>query len=152
MSINPVSRLRRSHPAEGETTHEGRHLQAVDTAEATHPPSHVPDPSSRFIRALAAQAFEAVEGTRSISQLGGSITFSAARLLAIQRQALSERRAIYGDQRSCAPSPGPLHLCRLPPRFAEASVAIHTGLRTYAVALRLEWSHSRWRATEIFVL
>ncbi len=112
----------------------------------------IPDPSARFVRALAAQAFEAVEGLRSISQLGAALSVGAARQLAQQRNALRERRQMYRDQRRCVPSPGRMHLCRVHEGVAEASVVLHTEHRSHAVALRLEWVHGRWRASEIHVM
>ena len=114
--------------------------------------SSIPDPAPHFVRALAAHAFEVIEGKRAIAQLGAAITFSAARQLAEQRQAVSERQSAYRDPRTCAASPGPLHLCRVLPHLAEASVAVHTGRRSHAVSLRLEWIHGRWKASEIYVL
>lgn len=127
-----------------------RHLRAVE--QDLQKASLIPDPPPQFVRALAVHAFEAVEGKRTISQLGSAVTFTAARQLAEQRQALSERNALYRDSRTCAASPGPLHLCRVLADLAEASIALHTGRRTYAVSLRLEWIHGKWRASEVYVL
>lgn len=112
----------------------------------------VPDPSAHFVRALATHAFEAVEGLRSITQLGAALSVGAARQLALQRNALSERRHAYRDQRRCVPSPGRMRLCRIRPCIAEAAVVLHTEHRSHAVALRLEWIHGRWRANEIHVM
>lgn len=112
----------------------------------------ISDPPSRFLRALAAGAFEAVEGTRAIAQLGASITVGAARLLAEQRNAVRERSSAYRDLRASSPSPGRAHVCRTSLRVAEASVTMHTGTRSHAMSMRLEWLHSRWKATEIYVL
>lgn len=114
--------------------------------------TQIPDPQARFVRLLAAHAFEAVEGTRSITQLGAALSVGAARQLAMQRNALRERNAVYRDSRQCTVSPGRLRLCRVLPHIAEASVVVHTDRRSHAVALRLEWAHSRWRASEIHVM
>lgn len=114
--------------------------------------TEAPDPSARFVRALATHAFEAVEGIRSIAQLGAALSVGAARQLALQRNAMRERRQVYQDERRCVPSPGRMHLCRVLPYIAEASVVLHTEHRSHAVALRLEWVHGRWRASEIHVL
>lgn len=127
-----------------------RRSTSVPLGEALDP--HIPDPQERFVRALAAQAFEAVEGMRSIAQLGQTISVGAARQLAEQRTALSESRQLYKDRRRCAPSPGRMHLCRVLPHLAEASVTVHTGRRSHAVSLTLEWVHGRWRARELFVM
>lgn len=111
-----------------------------------------PDPSAHFVRALATHAFEAVEGLRSIAQLGAALSVGAARQLALQRNALSERRQVYRDQRRCVPSPGRMRLCRVMPYVSEATVVLHTEHRSHAVAMRLEWIHGRWRASEVHVL
>lgn len=116
------------------------------------PATRIPDPQARFVRLLAAHAFEAVEGIRSISQLGGVLSVGAARQLAQQRNALRERNAVYRDPRQCTASPGRMRLCRVLPDVAEASVVVHTERRAHAVALRLEWVHSRWRASEVHVM
>jgi hypothetical protein len=80
------------------------------------------------------------------------VSVGAARQLALQRGALRERRQLYRDARSCVPSPGRVHLCRIDPLLIEATVAVHTERRTHAVALRLEWVRSRWRACELYVM
>ena len=112
----------------------------------------IPDPQARFVRLLAAHAFEAVEGIRNISQLGGVLSVGAARQLALQRNALRERNAVYRDPRQCTASPGRMRLCRVLPDVAEVSVVVHTERRAHAVALRLEWVHARWRASEVHVM
>lgn len=111
-----------------------------------------PEPSARFVRALATHAFEAVEGTRSITQLGAALSVGAARQLVLQRNALREGRQAHRDQRTCVPHPGRMRLCRVLPSVAEATVVLHTEHRSHAVALRLEWVHGRWRASEVYVL
>lgn len=120
------------------------------TAENTA--EDIPDPTDRFVRALATHAFEVVEGLRSISQLGTSVSVGAARQLALQRTAMREKRHLYRDARQCAASPGRMHLCRPLQHVAEASVVLHTERRSYAVALRLEWVRGRWRASEVHVM
>ena len=127
-----------------------RRLVAVPPLE--QPGDDIPSPTEKFVRALATQAFEAVEGTRSIAQLGAAISVGAARQLAAQRDTLRERREVFRDPRRCTPSPGRAHLCRISPHVAEATVVLHTGRRAHAVALRLEWAHGRWRAGELYVM
>lgn len=136
------------------------HATAFDVRESARTPAEaasfddekIPEPPARFVRALAAHAFEAVEGMRSIAGLGGAISVAAARQLALQRNLLRERRQVYRDRRQCVPSPGRMHLCRVQPDLAEASVVLHTEHRSYAVALRLEWVHGRWRGCEVYVM
>ena len=128
------------------------HAINADDAFDDDPSMQIPDPQPRFVRLLAAHAFEAVEGIRSITQLGAALSVGAARQLAMQRNALRERNAVYRDPRQCTASPGRMRLCRVLPHVAEASVVVHTGRRAHAVALRFEWVHSRWRASEIHVM
>lgn len=121
-------------------------------SHAAEPAKAIPDPSTRFVRALAAHAFEVVEGIRSIAQLGPAISVTAARQLAEQRAALRERQQAFVDARRCAPSPGPAHMCRVEAHVVEAAVVMHTIRRSYSVSMRLEWAHRRWRACDVFVL
>ena len=122
------------------------HALPLDYAE------EIPDPQDRFVRRLAALSFEAVEGLRSIHEIGTMLSLGAARQLAIQRTAHREHRDALLDRRRCAPSPGRIQLCRLFPHVAEATVVLHTEYRSYAVALRLEWAHGHWRACEVYVM
>lgn len=124
-----------------------RHLVAVPPLDA--PP---PDPASSYVAALAAQAFEVVEGVRGIAQLGAAISVGVARTLMMQRALLHERRCIYKDHRGTVVRVGGVQLCRVQPRITEAAAVVHTEQRSHAVALRLEWVHSRWRACELQVL
>lgn len=129
-------------------------MYAVTPQQDSRPAERVaiPDPPARFVRALATHAFEAVAGSRNITQLGGAVTFGAARQLALQRAAMQERKHAYRDARRYVPSPGRMHLCRVMPDTAEASVVLHTEHRAFAVALKLEWVRGRWRACEIYVM
>ncbi|GEM_PF-3016174 len=121
-------------------------------AQEMPPGSYVPEPPAHFVRMLATHAFEAVEGIRSIAQLGYGISVGAARHLAEQRKLLRESRDLYRDHRHCAPSPGPMHLCRISLMRAESTVVVHTAIRAHAVTLSLEWAHGHWRAWDITVL
>ena len=112
----------------------------------------IPDPQDRFVRRLATLCFEAVEGLRGIHEIGTMLSMGAARQLAVQRTAHRERREAQLDRRRCIASPGRLRLCRVFPHVAEATVVLHTEHRSHAVALRLEWAHGRWRASEIYVM
>ncbi len=129
-------------------------MQAVSVASTfqTDQSESIPDPPARFIRLLATHAFEAVEGLRSITQIGSALSVPAARQLALQRNTLRERNEITRDPRQCIASPGGVRMCRVLPHFSEASVVLHTDRRAHAVALRLEWVHNRWRACEVYVM
>lgn len=122
------------------------HALPLDFAE------EIPDPQDRFVRRLAALSFEAVEGIRSIHEIGTMLSIGAARQLAVQRTAHRERGEALRDTRRCVPSPGRIRLCRIFPHIAEATVVLHTEHRSYAVALRLEWAHGHWRACEVYVM
>ncbi|MCB1273661.1 MAG: hypothetical protein KDB25_04600 [Leucobacter sp.] len=119
---------------------------------APDPGDVIPDPEPGFIRALAVQGFQVVEGTRSLMQLGPLITVAAARSLAVQRASFGDRRAVYRDMRQQRPRATALRVDRPLETVAEAAVVLRTLDRSRAVALRLEWSHRHWRATELIVL
>lgn len=129
-----------------------REFRPVSVPQRLGLDDRIPDPPERFVRVLAAQAFEVVEGLRNIAQLGPAVSVGAARQLAEQRTALRESRQLHQDRRLCAASPGRAHLCRVLPHLAEASVVVHTEHRTHAVSLSLEWVHGRWRACELYVM
>lgn len=154
MSADPLRRARRHEAPDFPIRPQRRHLVAVPPppTERAGPANGIPDPSRRFVSMLAAHAFEVVEGTRSIGQLGAAVSVGAGRQLDAQRTALRERRQVYRDRRRCIPSPGSVRLFRVRPDLAEASVVLHTEHRVHAVALRLEWVHRRWRACELYVL
>ena len=142
---------------------EPRHLRAVP-ARSPAPPrgpagaaaaaegQEVPPPSAALVRRLAVAAFEVLDGSRAVAQLGGWITEEVARELAARRAARTERRTLYHDDRRRVPAPGRVHLCRPAPRVAEAVVVLRVGSRATAVALRLEFRRERWRATGLTVL
>lgn len=112
----------------------------------------IPDPDPAFIRALAVQGYEVVEGTRSLSQLGSLITVGAARSLTMQRTSYGDRRIVYRDARQQRPLATTVRVDRPCDEIAEAAVVLRTRERSHAVALRLEWSHQHWRASELVVL
>lgn len=109
-------------------------------------------PPAASIQRLALYAFEALEGMRAVSQLAGTITPEVARDLQERRLARTERRTLYGDQRRIVAIPGPVHMSRPHLEAVEAAVVLHARGRTTAVALRLEPSAGRWRATSLTVL
>lgn len=137
-------------------THARRHLRAVPTLApepAQNPaPDGIEDPSPRLLLGLAAQAFEVLEGRRNVAQLGAHFTVGVARELAAQRALLGERRAMHPIRPATLVGAGKVKVCRVLTHVAEASVVLHTDHRSHAVALRVEWVHARWRASEIFVL
>lgn len=135
-----------------------RHLRAV--AAPTHDPAHladatctdIPPPPEALIQKLALYAFEALEGTRAVAQLGGWVTPEVVQQLLERRAARTERRTICRDERRIVPTPGRAHIGRPLPHVVEATVVLFAEPRTCAVALRFEHAGSRWRATVLTVL
>lgn len=112
----------------------------------------VPPPEIVTIQKLALYAFEALEGSRSIAQLGGWITREVASALRERRAAHTERRTLYRDARRIMACPGPAHIDRPLPHIVEATVVLYAEPRSHSVALRFEHSDGRWRATDLTVL
>lgn len=112
----------------------------------------VPPPEIVTIQKLALYAFEALEGSRSIAQLGGWITREVAAVLLERRAARTERRTLYRDARRVTACPGPAHIDRPLPHIVEATVVLYAEPRSRSVALRFEHNGSRWRATDLTVL
>lgn len=109
-----------------------------------------PDPDS--VRALALLVFEVIEGLRGIAQLGSLITLNAAHDLSSVRAARQEQRTVLREPAPPALRPGAVRVDRPTPGIAEVASVVHVGTRARAVAMRMEWLHQRWRATEIAVL
>ena len=64
---------------------------SADHTLGSDPAELIPDPDAKFVRLLAAHAFEAVEGLRSITQLGAALSVGAALRVAGRR---GQRRAV----------------------------------------------------------
>ncbi|QIM18009.1 hypothetical protein G7066_03740 [Leucobacter coleopterorum] len=105
-----------------------------------------------MIQKLAIYGYEALDGSRSIAQLGAWITRGVVEQLTSRRAAWTERRSLYRDNRRLVPVPGKVHLSQLSNRVAEATVVVQTEVRSTAIAIRLEFLHQRWRATDLTVL
>ncbi len=122
-------------------------------AHPQHAASHVlPCPEPKMIAALAVHTFEALEGVRTIAQLGNAVTWRLATELSRVRAARMERRRLFRDDRHSTPRAGRVFLSRPAPHALEATVVLHTAQRTHAVPIRFEWIDNRWRATELTVL
>lgn len=126
-----------------------RHLTAVETPTRLFDNE---DPSHQLVRSIAAQSFEVIEGTRNVASLGSVIGVAAARELAMQRSLITQRNSVHAQQRTIIVGAGRVQTCRLSELVTEASIVLHTNKRSHAVAMRLEWTHNRWRATVITVL
>lgn len=112
----------------------------------------IPDPTLDFVRALAVQGYEVLDGSRSVAQLGPLVSVGLTRHLTALRAVRNDRRIVYRDQRRKAPRAAAARIFRVSRVIAEASVVLHVGPRAHATALRLEWAHRHWRATELTVL
>ena len=129
-------------------------LVAVPPLPQDPTPEHssIPAPDRTFVGALAIHGFQTVTGMRGLSQLGPLVTIGLERSLAIQRAAFQERRVVYRDTRTKPPRVGSVRVDRPREDIAEVAVMLHVGEQVRAVAIRLEWAHRHWRATELTVL
>lgn len=105
-----------------------------------------------IIGKIAVFAFEAVEGTRQVGQLGRWITGRVASELSVLRAMNVERRSLFHDHRRIVPAVLRVRTTEPVPLVTEASVVLSTPSRTRAVALRFEVFRGRWQATSITVL
>lgn len=97
-------------------------------------------------------AFEAVEGSRHVAQLGKWITYPVSQQLLEYRALTLERRALYRDARRLVPSVRTVRVMVPRTRVVEATVVLEISNRCRAVAIRFEASKSRWQATSITIL
>ena len=111
-----------------------------------------PVPDARAFQALALRAFEALQGVRSIAQLGPWITPEVAEGMRSRRSLIIERRTLTKDTRRLVARPGPVHICAPSGGAIEAAVILHAQHRAIAVAMRFEVVSGRWRATALTVL
>lgn len=138
------------------------HLRAVETELSALPPPErreaailaagLPPLTHCLIGTIAIFAFEAVEGTRHVGQLGRWITAEVAGHLSEYRALILERRSLYQDNRRIVPTVRRVRADQPSFRVAEASVVLNAEGRSRAVALRFEGTRGRWQATSITVL
>ena len=112
----------------------------------------VAPPAAAFVQRLAVYAFEVLEGVRSVAQFGGWITPEVAAAFKARRALRAERESLMRDRRRRTATPGRAHLTFPLPHIIEATVVLHTEVRSTVVAIRLEHARDRWRATDITVL
>lgn len=138
-----------------------RHLRAVPPLPPGHAtpipvlptdPDHIPAPTPNLVCALAVQGFQMLEGERDITQLGPLVSVQLARELVKLRALRRDRERVNRDERRRSPHATGVRITQVGPGVVEASVVLDTGVKAYAVALRLEWVHRHWRACELFVL
>lgn len=140
------------HAVPERSQHQRRPTQIDGTVESVDSPPDPAPPPHRFIQTLAVHAYEVLDGARAVAQLGPWITQSVAAELIARRAARTERRTLYRDQRRVVPVAGRVHLHQPTPHTIEATVVLRTKVRAAAVAIRLEYSRARWRATHLTVL
>lgn len=134
-----------------------RHLQPIgdsqvaETAAATAEQAALPPPQLALQR-LALYTFEAVEGFRPLAQLGRLVSVDALETIRLQRSARVEQRTLCGDTRRIVPAPGTAHVNMPKTGVVESVVVLLAQPRAIAIAMRLEFSHGRWQATEVAVL
>ncbi|MEJ6488255.1 Rv3235 family protein [Leucobacter sp. USCH14] len=112
----------------------------------------VAPPPDAFVQRLAVYAFEVLEGVRSVAQFGGWITPEVAAAFRARRALRAERESLMRDRRRRTATPGRAHLTSPLPHIIEATVVLHTDVKSHVVAIRLEHLRDRWRATDITVL
>lgn len=105
-----------------------------------------------LIKKLALNAVEIIEGARPIDQIGALITPDVASSLDVRLSLNRMRRAVAQDTRQF-PHVARLSVLKSPADGVfEATVMVHSRVKSRAVALRLESIDNRWRATNISVL
>ena len=105
-----------------------------------------------IVAKLAVYAVEILDGSRSMTHLAAWVTEEVAQEIFARRALHAERRSIYRDGRRSVPQPGRVHMSRPFPHIVEAVVMMHTPARSFTVAVCLEFSRQRWRATCLTVL
>jgi len=155
MSAAPLRKLPPQHeppPAQRSAPR----LVAVPPLRQQSPSAHlgIPEPDRVFVGTLAIHGYQTVTGIRSLSLLGPLVTIGLARNLAAQRALFADRRTVYRDARGVDATPrvGSVRIDRPREETAEAAVTLHVGTQVRAVAIRLEWAHRHWRATDLTVL
>ncbi|MGO3147234.1 MAG: Rv3235 family protein [Leucobacter sp.] len=137
------------------------HLRAVETelSEVTQENQSndtvltgLPSLTHRLVGTIAVFAFEAVEGTRHVGQLGKWISFTVAQELAEYRALTIERRTLYRDVRRLVPTARKVRISQPARGVSEATVVLEVSGRCRAVALRFEVIRGRWQATSITIL
>lgn len=140
------------------------HLRAVETELSSPPTVSIGEPvvqvqrpglpslPLRLIGTIAIFAFEAVEGTRHVGQLGKWITADVSAHLATYRSLIAQRKSLYRDTRRLVPTVRKVRAMSPAPRVVEASVILDADGRARAVALRFEYNRARWQATSVTVL
>ncbi|WP_378147401.1 Rv3235 family protein [Cnuibacter sp. UC19_7] len=106
-----------------------------------------------FAQSLARCVVEVLAGTRALDQLGRWLSDDVYEHLLL-RDALARRaRASRGEAPTrLALTMGSTVLSEAAPGLVDAVVIVHGRARSRAVALRLEWRRTRWRATAVHVL
>ncbi|MBB5642088.1 Rv3235 family protein [Cryobacterium roopkundense] len=112
----------------------------------------MPDPAP-MARNLARCAVEALAGAREPEELARWVTDAVYHRI-LHRALISARARAMTGRPAGRPviGMGSVWLCEPRPGIVEASVVVHTSKRVLAVALRIEATGTRWRASVIGVL
>lgn len=121
-------------------------------SQATATRERPADPSPLLVRMIALYAVETIEGLRDTNQVGSWVMPSVLETLLAQRTLRLERRTMYKQSRRIVPQPGNVVLSRPTDLAVESAVVMHVEGRSFAVAMRLEFIRSKWRATQLHVL
>lgn len=105
-----------------------------------------------IVKSLALSAVEIIEGVRPLDQISAWITGSVAAALSLRRTLNLQRRAVAGDARRIPHTFGRSMMTSPADGIVEATVTVHSRVKSRAVAVRLESIDHRWRATDLTVL
>lgn len=146
MTVPPVLEL--ASPTPTDDAGRPRTREAEDDREDPIPPD-----ARLFAQNLARCVVEVLAGTRPLDQLARWLSDDVYEHLLL-RDALARRaRAARGEAPTrLALTMGSTVLSEPSAGVVDAVVVIHGRARSRAVALRLEWLRSRWRATAVHVL
>ncbi|KAM9866101.1 hypothetical protein ACIFOC_01014 [Leucobacter aridicollis] len=151
LSRQPPEHAARVFPQRGRRALDDDSLTAASPADLPQI-GKLPRLEARVIGAIAVFAFEAVEGSRQVAQLGRWITADVSDELREVRRLNVERRSLYRDSRRIVPVVGRVRITSPARWVTEAAVVLLTPSRARAVAMRFEVIRGRWQATSISVL
>lgn len=105
-----------------------------------------------IVLSLALSAVEIMDGRRSLDQIATWITEPVVNEFKLRLQLQAQRKAIAKDNRSIPHTVGRTRLTSPADGVVEATVLVHSRVKTKAVAVRLESIDHRWRATALSVI
>ncbi|ARJ05961.1 hypothetical protein GCM10010988_11220 [Cnuibacter physcomitrellae] len=154
MTVPPVVELACPTPtADDDVTLTDDLVRPPSRGEEDGQEDSAPPDARVFAQNMARCVVEVLAGTRALDQLARWLSDDVYEHLLL-RDALGRRgRAARGEAPArLALTMGSTVLSEPSTGIVDAVVIIHGRARSRAVALRLEWSRSRWRATAVHVL